>query len=88
MLRITGHDERVEEWLRPIPFRRHASTPTRGSSVLGNDSDRPLAAQDDSISLAEAALDRAQRDIDDMNRLLRGPLPFPAGSDDDGPSAA
>ena len=87
MLRIAGHDERVEEWLRPIPFRRHATdlreSPRRRSD---RESDR---GPSDSIRMAEQALDRAQRDLDEMNRLLSSePLPFPARSDDDGPSAA
>ena len=85
MLRITGHDERVEEWLRPIPFRRHATDLEESPRRFGDRDGTPS----DSTRLAELARDRAQRDLDEMNRLLSGePLPFPVGSDDDGPSAA
>lgn len=78
MLRLTGHDERVEEWLRPIPFPRHRATQTDRSETL------------DSTRLVEEALDRVQHDLDDLNRLMSGPLPFPfcENDDDDGPSAA
>lgn len=77
MLRITGQDERVEEWLRPIPFPRNR--------IAG----RGLTQSPDSIELVEEALDRVQHDLDELNRLLAtNPLPFPMSSDDDGPSAA
>ncbi len=79
MLRIAGQEERVEEWLRPIPFPRHH---------IEHRSDRGAGSLD-SIAMVEQALDLVQGDLDDMNRLLGEPLPFPAnGSTDDGPSAA
>jgi len=56
MLRIAGQEERVEEWLRPIPFPRHRVEKT----------DRGM----DSIEMAEQALDLMQDDLDEMNRLL------------------
>lgn len=75
MLRIAGQEERVEEWLRPIPFPRHRIE---------------QASRDmDSIEMVEQALDLVQGDLDEMNRLLGEPLPFPTSSDvDDGPSVA
>ena len=84
MLRITGQDERVEEWMRPIPFPRHRAERLGRRGVSETRDEMP-----DSIRMAESALERAQRDIDEMNRLLSGPLPFPSDHhDDDGPSAA
>ncbi len=75
MLRIAGQEERVEEWLRPIPFPRHRVEET----------DRGM----DSIEMAEQALDLMQDDLDEMNRLLGEPLPFPTSTEiDDGPSVA
>lgn len=84
MLRITGHDERIDEWLRPIPFRRHARD--LGEAKL--DRFGRETEQRDPIQMAEAALDRVQKDLDELSRMARGPLPFPSNSDDDGPSAA
>lgn len=79
MLRIAGQEERVEEWLRPIPFPRHRIEPSTD----------PSAGALDPIAMVEQALDLVQNDLDDMNRLLGEPLPFPSEcSNDDGPSAA
>tara|TARA_Y100001933_G_scaffold191989_1_gene191360 strand:+ start:464 stop:700 length:237 start_codon:yes stop_codon:yes gene_type:complete len=78
MLRITGQDERVEDWLRPIPFPRHRVA------------HRGLTETPDTIELVEEAINRVQGDLDELNRLLSiDPLPFPRSQDDDdGPSAA
>lgn len=78
MLRITGQDQRVEEWLRPIPFPRNRAA--------ANDQKDETP---ESVRLVEEALGMVQRDMDEMNRLIDGPLPFPRNTgDDDGPSAA
>jgi hypothetical protein len=77
MLRIAGQNERVEEWLRPIPFPRHRVA------------HRGLTEIPDAIELVEDALSRVENDLDELNRLLSiDPLPFPMSCDDDGPSAA
>ena len=75
MLRIAGQEERVEEWLRPIPFPRNRFKEQPTEPV-------------DSVQMVEAALDRVQSDLDEVNRFMSGPLPFPVANGDDGPSAA
>lgn len=85
MLRYTGDDERVDEAPRPIPFPRE-----KARRRARAESQRDTRRAGDAAWMAERAIDRVQSQLDELDRLIGEPLPFPGRDDpdDDGPSAA
>ncbi|USO00024.1 MAG: hypothetical protein H6810_05010 [Phycisphaeraceae bacterium] len=76
MLHIVFDDDTVDERLRPIPFPRERVTR------------RDVPGRRDSARMAEQAIERVQSKLDELDKLLCDPLPFPGRDDDDGPWAA
>lgn len=75
MLHITYTDDQADERLRPIPFPRERSSRREGRRDAG--------------WMAERAIERVQSKLDELDRLLSDPLPFPGRNDEDeGPRAA
>lgn len=81
MLHIVFDDDQLDEKLRPIPFPRERT--------VRNDKGRTGGSRRrDPGRMAEVAIERVQSRLDELDRLLTDPLPFPGRHDDDGPWAA